>query len=131
MKRNRSKLFLESIEDGELGLTSKEAYKMLGGRGAVAKFVARVNKDQPWWTVTIDPCIDEENPEDMDFLNVQIEMNYRSCKGLSQKYMEQREDVVTEQVWHFLNNHGLDFDYECSGDGDEGPISSYRVRLAE
>ena len=111
-----------------MDLTSKEAYEVLGGRSAVNRFVAKTNKMFGQWAdVSITPCIDEENPEDMDFLNLQIEMKYNSNSDLSSKFMEQKEDAVTDVVWKFLNKFGLDFEYECSGDGENGPISSYRI----
>ena len=112
-------------------ITSDEAYEILGGRGKVERFVDRVNKlFGQWGTVSIDACIDEENPEDMDFLNVQIEMKWNSCGDVSHKFLEMKEEALTEYVFNWLDNHALDMDYECNGDGDEGPISSYRVRMA-
>ena len=111
-----------------MDLTSKEAYEVLGGRSVVNRFVAQTNKMFGQWAdVSITPCIDEENPEEMDFLNLQIEMKYNSNPDLSDKYMEQKEDAVTDHVAEFLNNHELYFQYECSGDGDEGQILSYRI----
>lgn len=108
--------------EGYLALTSAEAYDALGGERKVTKYVNRLNRIYGKWAIiSIEPCIDEENPEDMDFLNVQIEMR---------SGMEEYEDKVTEGVWNYLNQHGLDFDYECGGDGEYGPISSYRIRLA-
>lgn len=33
-----------------------------------------------------------------------------------------------KRQWNYLNPHGLDFYYECGGDGEFGPIASYRIR---
>ena len=111
-----------------MDLTSKEAYRVLGGRSVVNRFVAQTNKMFGQWAdVSITPRIDEENPEDMDFLNLQIEMKYNSNPDLSGKFMERQEDVVTNRVAQFLYKHGLDFQYECDGDGENGPIASYRI----
>lgn len=113
-------------------LTSDEAYEVLGGERKVEQFVAKANKlFGAWATLSIDACIDEENPEDMDFLNVQIEMKYNSCKDLSPKFMEAKEEALTEYVFNWLNASNLDMDYEAGGDGNEGPISSYRVRAVD
>lgn len=85
-------------------LTSKEAYKVIGGRSVLNRFVAQTNKKFGQWAdVSITPCIDEENPEEMDFLNLQIEMKYNSNPDLSDKFMEQKEDAVTDYVARFLN----------------------------
>lgn len=109
-------------------ITSDEAYEILGGRGKVERFVDRVNKlFGQWVNVSIDACIDEENPEDMDFLNLQIELKYNSNKDLPEKFLDSREKAATDYVWKWLNDSELDFDYECGGDGDEGPIASYRI----
>ena len=70
---------------------------------------------------------DVENPEDMDFLNLQIELKYNSNKDLPEKFLDSREKAATDYVWKWLNDSELDFDYECGGDGDEGPIASYRI----
>jgi hypothetical protein len=116
------------VEENIMEITSDEAYEILGGQSAVDKFVDRVNKIfGQWVTVSIDACIDEENPEDMDFLNLQVELKEKSNKDLSQKFLESKEEAATNYVWKWLNEKELDFQYECSGDGDEGPIASYRI----
>lgn len=117
---------------GSLGLSSKEAYRALGGKSAVRAFVGRTNKRFcQWANVTIDSCICEEDPDEMDFLNVQVEMKYASNAMLPDSFMEAKEEAVVNCVWKFLDRHGLDFDYECGGDGEFGPIASYRVRRAQ
>ena len=115
--------------DGQIEeLSSKEAIKMLGGRAAVRSLEDRANKlFGQWASVSIEPDIDEENPEEMDFLNLMVEMKYTSNRELPPKIMEMKEDALYNFLWKKLSAKGLCFEHECYGDGEEGPIDSFRI----
>ena len=70
--------------------------------------------------VSVTPCINEEKPSD-NFLNAVFEYDAVNHVADKRKAFEELEIA--------FENRGLAMEWECGGDGNVGPIESYRIEL--
>ena len=103
-------------------MKARTAVRQLGGQRVINAFAKKVSAKYGV-SVAIVPCVNEEEPSD-NWLNVVIE----TPNGLFDKDGHSTElDKATDEVIDFLHKKDLVMDWECGGDGDTGPIESYRV----
>ena len=103
-------------------MKAKTVLKKLGGQAAATAFATKVTMKYGVQTV-ITPHVNEEKPSD-NWLNVLFE----TPNGLFDKNGFSNELIAaTGEVEDFLAKHGLGMEYECGGDGETGPIDSWRV----
>jgi len=104
---------------------ARQAVRRLGGRKKLARFAETVSKAHGV-KVDIAPHVNEENPAD-SWLNVLIETPNELFNLAARS---DARDAAIDDVERFLAGRGMWIAWECGGDGETGPISSYRV-LAE
>lgn len=116
-------------------MTARQVEKATGGVGRLSVELSDIAKKHDGVSIWGGPHLDDNEPDEQtnSFYNIIFEIvGYNGRRPATDEENERLNDEMDKaiaEVGTLLIQYDLSLYYECSGDGDNGVILSYRVGL--